>query len=153
MNQEHLDQIVTEAVLTRISQVDFKTPRARRDEDVDGTERRALELEIKRHKLWLDAVERESRTRQQPTILASQERIVTPRIEAARARLNELAQVDRLVLDLTISSLVQDRWDDMTLDERRHVIQALVVPRINPTSTSERGQRGPNWHRVDLFWR
>lgn len=153
MSQEHLDQIVTEAVLARISQVDFETPRTLRDEDPNGTERERLELDIKADEIWLDAVRREAEMKRRPSILAGQERIIRPRIESARKSLDELAQIDPIVRDLTISDPVQAHSDDMTLAERRHVIQTLVIPHINPTSVEERGQRGFNERRVELSWR
>lgn len=130
MSQEHLDLIVTEAVLTRISQVDFETPRTRHDEDTDGRERKALKLEIQGHELWLDAVRQEAEAKRRPSMLAGQERIIRPRIESARKRLDELAQIDPVVRDLAISDRVQARWDDMTLSERRQVIQKLVTPAL-----------------------
>ncbi|MEL0525934.1 zinc ribbon domain-containing protein, partial [Neisseria gonorrhoeae] len=96
MRQEHLDEIVTDAVLARILGPDFRVPRAR-EEDEDGSERRALRLEIKGHRAWLEAVRKEARRRGRPRVLAAQERIVRLKIEAAQARIDELERLNPLV--------------------------------------------------------
>lgn len=152
MRQEHLDEIVTDAVLARILGPDFRVPRAR-EEDEDGSEQRALRLEIKGHRAWLEAVRKEARRRGRPRVLAAQERIVRLKIEAAQARIDELERLNPLVDELRRSQRVRDTWSGMSLIQQRHVIESLMVPRIHPVEPAERGQRGPNARRVDLVWR
>lgn len=151
IRQEHLDEIVTDAVIARVVGKDFMTPRTRPD-DEDGTERRALRLEIKGHRVWLDAVRAESAKRKQPEMLQAQEAIVLPKIEAATARLEELEQLDPIVRGLKRTQSARDTWDRMPLAQQRHIVSTLLVPRINPIAPDEQGRRGRNHDRVDLIW-
>lgn len=152
MRQEHLDQIVTDAVLARISRPDFQTPRTTH-EDQDGSERRALRLKIKGHRVWLDTVRKEADRRDAPLMLAHQERVVFPKIRAALARIEALDELDPLTTQLRDSSSVWNAWNRMRLPEQRHIVRLLVTPRINPVLPEDRGRQGLNTHRVDLDWR
>lgn len=152
MRQDHLDQIVTDAVLARVVAAGFQAPRASQ-EDEDGTERRALQLEIKGHRIWLDTVRKEAERRQMPEMLARQEHIVFRKIDAARWRIHELEELDPLTLELTEATSVRSAWNRMPVLERRHIIQTLVTPRINPVMPDERGRQGLNVDRVELAWK
>lgn len=152
IRQEHLDEIVTDAVIARVVGKDFMTPRTR-PEDEDGTERRALRLEIKSHRVWLDAVRSESAKRQHPEMIRAQEAIVLPKIEAATKRLEELEQLDPIVRGLKSTQSARGTWDRMPLAQQRHIVSTLMVPRINPVAPGEQGRRGPNYDRIDLIWR
>jgi hypothetical protein len=152
MRQDHLDQIVTDVVLARIATAEFQAPRATQ-EDPDGTERRALRLEIKGHRIWLDSVRKEAERRQMPEMLARQEHIVFRKIYAARWRIHELEELDPLTVELTEAASVHSAWNRMSVLERRHVVETLVIPRINPVTPDERGKQGPNVNRVELVWK
>jgi hypothetical protein len=152
MRQEHLDQLVTDAVLARISEPGFRTPRTSH-EDEDGSERRALRLEIKGHRVWLDSVRKEADRRAAPLMLAHQERVVFPKIRAALSRIEALDELDPLAGQLRDSSSIRNAWNRMPLPEQRHIIQVLVTPRINPVLPEDRGRQGLNTRRVDLDWR
>ncbi len=154
MRQDYLDQIVADAVLARIPGSVLRAPRALW-EDEDGSERRALRLEIKSHHVWLNAVCKGAEQRGQLTLLAVQERIVVPKIEAAQARIDVLEAQRHRVNELMLqrSRSLHDTWKSLVMAQRRQIIQSLVVPRINPIPIAERGQRGLNPRRVDLVWR
>lgn len=151
IRQEHLDELVTDAVLARVSAPDFEAPRARA-EDPDGGERRALRLEIKSQLVWLNAVRKESERRGLPHVFRAQRRIVRPRIEAAQFRLEALEEADPVVRDLAVSDAVRDTWEEMSLSQQRHVVQTLLIPRVNPVSPEARGRRGVNADRIDFVW-
>lgn len=152
MHQEHLDRIVTDAVLARIGEPDFRAPPVL-SEDEDGEIRRALRLEIKSDRAWLDAVQKEAARSKRPHVLIQQQRIVLPRIQAAETRIEELDELDPLVLELKDAQSARNAWERMPLAQRRHVVQVLVVPRIRPIDAEGRGRRGVNAERVDLEWR
>lgn len=152
MRQEHLDQIVADAVVERVLRSDFRAPRAH-EEDSDGTERRALRLEIKSLRIWLDEVGKEARRRGTEDVLTGAERVVLPKIEAATDRVEELERLDPMIVDLQDARSVRRAWDALPLAQQRHVVRALMVPRINPVLEEERGRRGLNARRVDLGWR
>lgn len=152
MHQEHLDQIITDAVLARVCEPDFHPPTAL-GEDEDGQERRALRLEIKSDRVWLNYVEKEAMRRKMPDLIIGQDRIVLPRIRAAQDRLEELEELDPLALGLMRARSARNTWERMPLAQRRHVVHALMIRRILPVPADERGQRGLNIRRVDLGWR
>jgi len=152
IRQEHLDEIVTDAVLARVSDMDFEIPRAL-SEDTDDTERRALRLQIKADYIWLNRVREEAEKRVQPELFERQEQIVFPKIEAAYDRLDVLENLDPLVRRFRRAESALTIWEGMTLVQQRHVVSTLVIPRIDPISESARGQRGPNPGRVKLIWR
>lgn len=153
ISQEHLDQIVTDAVLERVGDAGFETPRAL-DDDPDGTERRALHLEIKSHRVWLDTVWKEARRRDREHVAIAQERIVLPKIEEAQARIDRLDQLDPEIDGLRTTGSPQHTWEQLSLDQRRRIIQAVMTVRINPVPADERGRRGvdANARRVDVSW-
>lgn len=150
MSQEHLDQIVVGAVLTRVTRDGFTPPLAWAD---SADERAALRHEIKRRHLWLSAVRREAKKRNNFRVLSSELRIVLPEIEAAEDRLELLNGLDPHITSLAKPGRTRTRWNGMDLATQRHVIQALVVPRVNPVLDTEQGQRGLNARRVEFDWR
>ena len=68
-------------------------------------------------------------------------------------RIEELEELDPLARQLRDSSSVQKAWNGMSLVDRRHIIQLLVLPRINPVPPEERGRPGINARGVDLVWK
>lgn len=150
IQQEHLDQIVTEAVMDRVLQADFHPPRDLED-DADGTERRALRLQIKAQRLWLDHGRKEAHRRGMDHIMPPVERIVRSKIEAAQLRIDELERLNPLVLDLQGARSVRLTWQRLPRADQRRVIGALMAPRINPVPIEQRG-RGLNSERIDLGW-
>ncbi|WP_437773522.1 hypothetical protein [Arthrobacter sp. KNU40] len=90
-----------------------------------------------------------------PDILIGQERIVVPKMAAARERLVALDELDPLVQDLVRlgPNLIKVHWNHLVLAEQRQVIGALVLPFVQPVTASNRGRRGVDTKRVDLVWR
>lgn len=152
IRQEHLEEMVIDAVIARVVGKDFVSPRKRPD-DQQGTERRALRLELKGHRVWLDAVRAEAEKREQPELLRRQEELVFPMIEAATAKLEELEELDPLVRFLRRAHSARDRWEELALPQQRHIVSTLLIPKIYPITADERGLRGPNHDRVELIWR
>lgn len=152
IRQEYLDEIVTDAVLARVADMDFQTPRALA-EDEDGTERRALRLEIKADYIWLEKVREAAELRPRSELLENQEKIVFPKIEAALDRIDVLENLDPLVRRLRRAQSALNIWASMPVAQQRHVVSTLVIPRIDPVGADVRGQRGPNADRVKLIWR
>lgn len=154
MRQEHLDQLVTEAVLERVAQQGFQIP-SRLDDEEARAEHQALRAEISGHWAWLTSVREESARRGwQSDLLTPQQDIVLPKIRAAERRMIELERRDPLVTELYRSFPVAGGvWKRMPIAQQRQVVQALVVPRIHPVDPSDRGLQGVNERRVELVWR
>lgn len=152
MRQDHLDQIVTEAVLARVAEPDFQPPPHDPGQDADGTEREALRLEIEKHSQWLDGFREEAKKRKMFYMIQKEERIVLPQIAAAQARIEELERLDPITSELATSQSARTVWDAMPMAQRRHVVASLMKPKINPVAAGEHGKRGLNPSRVDLNW-
>jgi hypothetical protein len=90
-----------------------------------------------------------------PLARTTQERIVLPKIEAAQARIEELEQLDPLIDDLGTSRPVRATCDALRLQQQRQVVQALLVPSVEPVPRAERGRQGldVNTRRVAIRWR
>lgn len=153
MRQEHLDDIVVEALIVRISKRTFRTPYVVKDEE-SREERNAIREEIEKKRDWLEEVRVEAARRGLPGMLARQELLVLPRIRELCERLAALERVDPLIAELHRSApFVGLTWGRMSIADQRHIAQMLVVPRTHPVPPAERGHRGLNEERVELVWR
>lgn len=148
----HLDEFITGAVLDRIAAANFRVPRASH-EDPDGSERRALRLEIKSDREWLQTVHKEAEKQHLPGVFVGQQHILSPKIARAQARIAILEEQDALVLELLEAPSLQHNWNSRTVTQRRQIVRALLSPRIHPVDASRRGQRGLDERRVELVWR
>ena len=156
MREEHLDLIVTELVLARLERPDFLATLGAQDEDVDA-EREAVLEEIRGHQEWLEQVATEAEKRRDLRMLTEQRDLVEPKIEAAQRRLESLAAVDPLVLELVQSGRVREIWAERQESGdvvwQRHVIRDLIVPRIHRVPPEGMGRKGLNRDRVTYDWR
>jgi hypothetical protein len=152
MSQEHLDEIVAEALIVRMSKTFFRVPYLLKGEEARA-ERSALREAIKQKLDWLEEVRIEAARRGRPRTLARQELLVHPQLRELRERLDTLERVDPLIAKLhRTAPFVGLTWERMPIADQRHVAQALVLPRIHPVPPSERGHRGVNEERVELVW-
>lgn len=152
VRQVFLDELVTQAVLARVSAAGFDVPRASR-EDPSGEERQALRLEIKGHRAWLETVEAAAVKQNLRPMYETQRSTVSPMIDAATKRLAHLEARDAAVGELLTANHVHETWRLLAVEQRRHIVQALVLPRIAPVAPEQRGQRSLDDRRVELIWR
>jgi site-specific DNA recombinase len=156
MKEQHLDRIVVDVVLARLERPDFLARLGQADDNVDA-ERQALIDEIDGHQKWLEEVHAEAERRRDLQYLTRQEDLVLPKIKAAQARLESLAGVDPVILELAKSGRVRQHWAarEKAGDYawRRHVIRELVVPLIMRVPQESIGRRGLNRERVKFRWR
>ena len=151
MKVDILDELVTDVVLERLARPDFLVELAA--SKGDDADRAALQEEIRGYEEYLDGVREQAAEMQRFDLVVDQEARVRPKIVAARARLDRIDGVDPLVKELASSGAVRERWEDFDLVARRHVIRALVEPRVMPLGRG--GWKGPesNTERVTWGWR
>ena len=153
MNQEHLDQIVTDAVLARIDQPQFETPAILKDE-AHRSEHDALRLELKALRIRLDAAGEDAEQAPDVALAHLQTTEADLEIRALQRRIDELQMRDPLIAELRRAGQFANlTWKWLSIVQRRHIVESLVVPRIKPLDPTERGRRGINADRVDLVWR
>lgn len=85
-------------------------------------------------------------------LLLDQEARLQPKIEAAQKRLKSLAQTDPLVIALAESNGIRNSWENLSLENKRKVISALVTPSLRKANKDEIGRRGLHPNRVILNW-
>ena len=153
INQEHLDELIAMALFYRFLNPSFQVPRRLHREDRDGAERASLRAQIERSRDWLESVHVETKTMGRPYLRMGQERIVMPRIFAAEARIAALEELHPQVSSLMTTRPLLQEWAELAIAERRDVIEALVVPVVDPVRDDERGRRGLNERRVRFVWR
>jgi hypothetical protein len=153
IHQENLDRIVVGALLARILDREFQLPRRLHREDCDGAERSALRAQIESYRDWLEIVRVEAKAMGRLQLLTSQELIVLPKILAAETRIAALEEPHPLVQLLATAHSFRRCWNGFELAQQRDVIEALVLPVVDPVPVGERGRRGPNERRVRFVWR
>lgn len=153
MRQEHLDRIVTDAVLARVESPGFDVPLLLRHPG-DREERLALLDELQTHRAWLDEVRDAVEGRALGSdALRHQQEIVLPKIAAARHRIAELEKRDPTIAELQFAfPMGPSLWRKLPISRRRHVVEVLVDPIVYPVPRSERGIGGLNERRVQLEW-
>lgn len=156
IKEEFLDKIVVDVLLTRLERPDFLAWLGQNDSSADA-ERMGLLEEIGEHQSWLKEVHEEAARRRDMEFLNTQEALVRPQLEAAQARLDSLAVVDPVVLELVRSGRVRELWAEREasgdFDWRRHIIRSVVTPRIMPVGKGHRGLKGIMRERVKFKWR
>ena len=148
IKEEHLDLLVSEAVIARLSQPDFLT--TARSSDVElHVEREELAAQIDADKAYLDDVRQKAAEAGMFDLVIDQERRVRPRIEANEQRLRALSGHSEEVLALASEEDVRGAWEGMPVARQRDVVRALMVPVVKP---AERGQKGLRPERVEVRW-
>lgn len=149
MREEHLDAIVSELVIARLSRPDVLSVLARHDGDADE-ERARVQAELDADRAFLEQAEATSMERRDPAYYYRVKDQVQPRIDAAQERLNALVDADPSVLALAGADDVRGAWEALDIADKRTVIGALLRPRVKRAAT--RGARGIDPSRVSVEW-
>lgn len=75
-----------------------------------------------------------------------------PRMQDAQRKLDALADVDPVVVELASASNIREQWEAMDLATKRRVIRALMLPAVKK-SGRKRGSKGLEPDRVEPGWR
>lgn len=148
IKEEHLDLLVKEAVIARLSRPDFLTAARSYDGGVEE-ERAQLAALIEQDKEYLDSVRQKAADAGMFDLVIDQERRVRPRIESNERRLRALSGHSEEVLDLAGADDVRSAWERLDVPRRRVVIRALMVPVVKPALP---GQKGLQPDRVEIRW-
>lgn len=146
---EHLDLLVTEAVIGRLSQPDFLTAARSADQDVEAV-RAQLAQAVEDDKAYLEGVRQKAAEAGMFDLVIDQERRVRPRIEENERRLRALSGHSDEVLALASEEDVRGAWERMPIARQRDVIRALMVPVVKPPT--QRGAKGLQPDRVEVRW-
>lgn len=150
MKMDHLDQVVTELVLAKVSQPDFLAEVGQRGTGVDDQRKALIDL-IASKRAYLDEVAELAAQTRDAAMLAGQRAIVLPEIEAAQKELESLAGTDPTVTTLAGADDVVGAWDAMELGAKRRVIKALLTP-VVARSKRPPGSKGIDLERVTPVW-
>ena len=148
IKEEHLDYLVTEAVIARLSRPDFLEEARSTDDDVEA-ERAEVLAQIEADKAYLDDVRQKAADAGMFDLVIDQERRVRPRIEANEQRLRALSGHSEEVLALASEEDVRAAWERLDIATRRDIVRSLLVPVVKP---AERGQKGLRPERVEIRW-
>ncbi|SMG06841.1 Site-specific DNA recombinase [Corynebacterium pollutisoli] len=152
MKEEHLDLLVTEAILARLERPDF-LPALGEGDRVREEEREALLAEIAELQAWLEKVRERALDERDLDLLFDQERRVKPKISELQERAKELTSLDPVVKELAEAENIRVHWEALSLEDQRRVIRMLVVPVVGRATPGTRGRKGPRPDRVRLHWR
>ena len=155
MQQEHLDTAITEALLTRLQHPTFVAMlgTAAGASAGNDAQRQVLIDEIAGYQNYLTEVKEDAAQKLRFDLLLDQQARIEPKIKAAQARLMGLLEIDPLVLKISADGSISEAWENMELAERRRVVRAVMVPRVNRIEEQWRGRKGINRDRVDPGWR
>ncbi len=153
IKSEFLDDLVTEAVISRLERPDAVELLGAPDGDSHLEERKRLREEIEGYRTWLDQVRQRAMRERNLDLLFDQEARTQPLMDAAQRKLSGLTELDPLVSDLMRSEKPRERWAELPLETHRRIIHALVQPRVS--RAENRGQRSVEsvLRRVELQWR
>ncbi|MDQ0648596.1 site-specific DNA recombinase [Microbacterium natoriense] len=152
MKKEHLDLLVTEVVLARLSRPDFLARIGQHDGSVDAARAQLLD-EIREHREWLEKVREKASEERNLTVLFDQERRINPLIEAAQRKLESVAATDPMIGQLAGAEDVEARWNELDLLTQRRVIGLIVEPRVHRIGRGWNGRKGINRDRVEFAWK
>lgn len=144
-----LDELVTKVVLARFSQPDALAQLVESDGRTDAR-REELQAQIAADQGYLEEVGRRAAEARDVTMLITQRELVQPRIEAAQAELLRIVKADPLAVRLVSSDDVGAQWEQFSLEEKRAVIAALVIPVVHRAERP--GQRGRVAERIQWVW-
>lgn len=138
ISMKHLDLIVEEQVVARLSQPGFLDTFPQTGGVVAEDRRRLLE-EIDDLNDWLERVRVLALASKLPDMLLAQERLVQPQIEENLRHLRALTEIP-VVTNLVESGDVAGAWAVMDLASKRKVIRSVMTVRVQPAPF--RGARG-----------
>jgi len=148
VSMKHLDDLVEQAVIARLSDPEFLARADERDMEVSAS-RAALQERLAKAKAYMDEARRESATQLDMSILRTARDQVQPEIDRLERRLRQTSGYSQRVLQLAGSN-AETRWQSYTLLEKRGVIADLVVPVVH--RAPKLGVRGGTRDRVTLDW-
>ncbi|WP_197523621.1 recombinase family protein [Rhodococcus sp. 008] len=155
MKESTLDQLVTEVVLARLERPDFLAVVGAKQDGGDGI-RQALLDEIEGHQDYLDDVRAKAAELQRFDLLLDQEKRIQPKIQAAQAKLEQLARLDPAVVLLVTGGAIREAWAGLDLPGRRRIIRAVVTPaikRVGQGKQSRAEEVSRNFGRIEWAWR
>lgn len=152
MAEQHLDRIVTEVMIVRLSEPDFLEAADTADDDTSD-QRRQLHEQLDQYRRYLTEVENRAAEELNSELLFSQQRLIQPKIDEVEKKLADLSRIDPTVRSLATSEDIRAAWDALDIEAKRRVIAVVMIPRILPTSPEDRGRRGPNVDRVKVKWK
>jgi site-specific DNA recombinase len=144
-NQKHLDAYITAVILERLATVDFGDLSA---EHPEAAAARAEAAELRQR--LDDAAAEYSAGNVSASMLGKVEADLMPKIKQAEKRARA-ATIPPNIGDLAGEG-VDERWDALTVEQRREVIRVLLDITVLP-STLPRGARGFDPDAVRLEWR
>lgn len=151
MKETHLDELVTTALLARLSRPDFLAHAETDDGRVDE-QRADLLAEIDKYTEYLSQVNQQAAESLDASILFEQQRLIRPKIDAAQKALERLMGVDPTVMALAGSQDVSAAWEGLDLDTQRQIIKATMTPVVKRLERGVRGRKGINPDRVEIRW-
>jgi hypothetical protein len=151
MRETHLDQIVSELLLARLLRPDFIATLNKGDAR-NAMERQALIDEIDSLHQYMEEVRTQAAAMQRFDLIVDQEARITPKLEFAQARLNELDGADPYVMKLLREGTFEKTWPEMDIIEKRRTIRSFMAPRVNRIDPSLKGKKGLNYDRVEPGW-
>lgn len=149
MKAEHLDLIVTQLLLARLTRPDFLATIGQQDHTIDA-QRHELLQQINRHQEYLLEVHAHAAERQDFSIYTTQEALITPKLDQARHELQQLTAADPAVFSLAGSQDITEAWSQRSLTDQRRILRAVMRPRVKRTTS--RGARGLDFERVIPGW-
>jgi hypothetical protein len=151
ISMKHLDLIVEEQVVARLSRPGFLDTFPQTGGVVAEDRRRLLE-EIDDLNDWLERVRVLAFASKLPDMLVAQERLVQPQIEENLRHLRALTEIP-VVTELVESGDVGGVWERMELAAKRKVIRSVMTIRVHPAPF--RGARGFGQavERTEVAWR
>lgn len=152
MRESHLEQVVTDLVLSRLERPDFFAVVGERDMTTDAVRQGLLE-EIAGYQQYLEVVRETAAQKLRFDLLMDQEARILPKIKAAQKQLEKLVEMDPVVLRLVREGAIRKTWDEMNLADRRRVVRALATPSVRRVAPDAKGRKGINHARVDMAWR
>ncbi|MCO4276041.1 recombinase family protein [Pseudarthrobacter sp. HLT3-5] len=151
MRDSHLDEVVTDLVLTRLERPDFFAMIGERDTDTDA-KRQAILAEIASYQDYLDRVREDAAQKLRFDLVLDQEARIGPKIKAAQNRLEKLVEMDPVVVRLVREGAARKGWAELDLPHKRRVLRAVATPRVNRVKPDAKGKRGINHERIDMVW-
>ncbi|GAA4746270.1 recombinase family protein [Gordonia alkaliphila] len=150
MKTEHLDRVISEMIIARLERPDFLAQINDNTDSASG-ERRELLAQINADRAYLEDVKAQAAEKRDLNIYFDQQARIQPQIDAAQARLEQLAAVDPLVLTLAQEGSVRTAWEAMDIVSQRRVIAAIAVPQLLPAE--RKGLRGLSPERITPGWK
>lgn len=144
-----LDDLITDITVARLRQPDALDAIGAGDAERDA--RRAdLREAIAADRAYLEEVGRQAAQKRDVALLVTQESLVRPRLEAAERELRSLVSADPILVEMASVGDVAATWVALSLEEKRRVIGALMIPVVH--RAEKPGRRGRVHERVRIEW-